>query len=292
MDLLTAPDSRRAAYRYMDPRHGTITFIGTATTLIQYADFTILTDPNFLHHGDEFGLGFGLTATRQTDPAMELEDLPPVDLVVLSHLHPDHFDRIVEQRLDRRTPIFAPPAAARALRRKGFKAAVGLPTWRSQAFASGDVTLRLTALPGRHAPSLANALMPPVMGSLIEFERGEGERLIRIYVSGDTLLFDQIEQIPRRYSEIDLALLHLGGARVLGLEVTMDAAQGVNMLNIMAPHEAIPIHYDDYTIFKSPLSDFKQAVREAHWEDRVRYLDRGDIYTFTVRTGRPQTSRW
>lgn len=283
MSVMKTPLGRgKRAPHLPDLGHGAITFIGTATTLIQYAGFTILTDPNFLHQGDTVDLPFGQTATRLTNPATELEDLPPVDLVVLSHLHPDHFDRIVEQRLDRRMPIFTPPAAARALRRKGFGAAVGLPTWRSQAFASGDITLRLTALPGRHAPLLVNAIMPPVMGTLLEFERGHDERLFRIYISGDTLLFDQLEEIPRRYPDLDLALLHLGGTRILGLLVTMDAAQGVRMLNLLAPREAIPIHYDDYTIFKSPLSDFKRAVREAHWEERVRYLDRGDTYTFTV----------
>ncbi|HEX6123075.1 MAG TPA: MBL fold metallo-hydrolase, partial [Ktedonobacterales bacterium] len=242
MDLPATLGRRKGAPHLADLRHGAITFIGTATTLIQYAGFTILTDPNFLHQGDTIDLGLGQQATRLTNPATELEDLPPVDLVVLSHLHPDHFDRVTEQRLDRRMPIFTPPAAAHALRRKGFGAAVGLPTWHSQAFASGDITLRLTALPGRHAPPLANVIMPPVMGTLLEFERRHDERLFRIYLSGDTLLFDQLAEIPRRYPDLDLALLHLGGARVLGLLATMDAAQGVRMLDLLAPREAIPIH--------------------------------------------------
>src|SRR5690242_7657168 len=77
---------------------GSVLFIGTATTLIRYGGFTILTDPNFLHRGEKVHLGYGLQSTRLTDPALNLEDLPPVDFVVLSHLHEDHFDRRVAAR--------------------------------------------------------------------------------------------------------------------------------------------------------------------------------------------------
>ena len=93
--------------------------------IFRYAGFTILTDPNFLHRGDHVHLGYGLTATRRTDPALELEALPPVDLVVLSHLHEDHFDREVEGKLDR-APLVTTPHAAAELTTKGFRAAKAL----------------------------------------------------------------------------------------------------------------------------------------------------------------------
>src|SRR5215210_4382529 len=80
---------------------GSIFFVGTATVLIRYAGFTILTDPNFLHQGDHVHLGYGLISRRLTNPAVEIEDLPPLDLVVLSHLHGDHFDRVAEAKLDK-----------------------------------------------------------------------------------------------------------------------------------------------------------------------------------------------
>ena len=64
--------------------------------------------------------------------------------------------------------------------------------------------------------------------------------------------------------------------------VTMDAEQGVRMLPIVRPKLAIPIHYNDYDVFKSPLSDFRREVRPAGLEDRVHYLRHGDTYTFRV----------
>ena len=71
-----------------------LTFIGNATVLLRVAELTILTDPNFIHRGEEVPLGYGLSTTRLTDPAMEIEDLPPLDLVLLSHFHGDHSDRV------------------------------------------------------------------------------------------------------------------------------------------------------------------------------------------------------
>src|SRR5829696_2579883 len=84
-----------------DLRRGSIFFVGTATVLVRYGGFTLLTDPNFLHAGDHVHLGYGLRSRRLTNPAVEIEDLPPLDLVVLSHLHGDHFDRVAEEKLDK-----------------------------------------------------------------------------------------------------------------------------------------------------------------------------------------------
>jgi L-ascorbate metabolism protein UlaG (beta-lactamase superfamily) len=49
---------------------------------------------------------------------------------------------------------------------------------------------------------------------------------------------------------------------------------------LIAADTTIPIHYDDYDRFKSPLDDFKRAVDRAGLEDRVTYLDRGDVFEF------------
>src|SRR4051794_19807047 len=82
-----------------------IFFVGTATVILRHAGFTILTDPNFLHAGDHVHLGYGLTSERRTNPAIEIDALPPIDLVVLSHLHEDHYDRLVAKKLDKTLPI-------------------------------------------------------------------------------------------------------------------------------------------------------------------------------------------
>jgi L-ascorbate metabolism protein UlaG (beta-lactamase superfamily) len=266
----------------VDLGRGSIFFVGTATVIIRYAGFTILTDPNFLHAGDHVHLGYGLHSQRRTNPAIEIEDLPPLDLVLLSHLHGDHFDRVAEEKLDKTLPIITTPHAARYLEGKAFRPPVALNTWESTLVRKGDSRLRVTAMPGTHAPGPLRKALPPVMGSMLEFAGAEGGVRLRMYITGDTLVYDRLKEIPERYPEIDLALLHLGGTRVLGLLVTMDAEQGVEAMRIIDPRTAVPIHYNDYTVFKSPLEDFKEAVANAGLEDRVKYLAHGDTYEFEV----------
>lgn len=265
-----------------DFERGSVFFVGTATVIVSYGGFKVLTDPNFLHAGDHVHLGYGLTSERLTNPAIEIENLPDIDFLLLSHLHGDHFDRIAEARLNKTMPIVTTGHAAQYLEGKAFRPPVALDTWE-------DVTIRkdsggwvrVTAMPGTHAPGVLGRVLPPVMGSMLEFgEAGEDEARLRMYISGDTLVHGALKEIPRRYPEIDLALLHLGGTRVLGIMVTMDGKQGVEAMKIVDPKTAIPIHYNDYSVFKSGLEDFEQAVNEAGLGDRVRYLAHGETYEF------------
>jgi len=124
-----------------------------------------------------------------------------------------------------------------------------------------------------------------VMGTMLDFSAGPLGAAYRIYISGDTLPYDRLGQIPARFPDIDLALLHLGGMRLLGIKVSMDAADGVRMLRLLAPQRAIPLHADDYGVFKSPLSDFRRAVGEAGLAPRVLFLERGETYVLPATEG-------
>lgn len=266
---------------------GTIYFVGNATVIIRYAGFTILTDPNFLHKGDHVHLGYGLQAKRLTNPAIELDELPPIDLVILSHMHDDHFDKLVQRKLNKNVLVVTTNHAAKALRSLGFKLPLGLDTWHSTVITKGDNRLTVTAMPGQHGPGLVSGILPPVNGNMLSFQNREGKTQYRIYISGDTLIHDNLRDIPRQFPNVDMALLHLGGTRVMGIFVTMDAKQGVRMLELIAPREAIPIHYNDYDRFDSPIEDFQQAVDKAGLTDKVRYLKHGETYTFHSRLNQP-----
>ncbi len=263
-----------------DFERGSIFFVGNATVVIRYAGFTILTDPNFLHAGDHVHLGYGLTSVRRTDPAVEIDDLPPLDFVLLSHLHGDHFDRVAERKLNKATPIISTRHATRYLEKVGFTRTRSLGTWEPIDLRKGEAKLRITAMPGTHGPGPMGAVLPPVMGSMLDFADEAGESRVRMYISGDTLIHDRLREVPRRFPNVDLALLHLGGTKVLGIMVTMNAEQGVEATRIVDARTTIPIHYNDYEVFESPLEDFKRAVNEAGLEDRVHYLSHGDTHEF------------
>lgn len=265
-----------------DPDAGEITFIGTATVLVRFGGFTFLTDPNFLHQGQHAYLGLGLRSKRLTNPAMEIGDLPPLDFIVLSHHHGDHFDHIAARDLDKDVPIITDPHAAQKLRDQGFRRPIALETWQCQPVRRDDAEVRVTSTPGKHAPQPLAALLPPVMGSMLEFQSVAGSDVpLRLYITGDTLLYDGLREIPRRYPDIDLCLLHLGGTKVAGILLTMDADQGVQALRMIDPTAAIPIHYNDYTVFKSPLEDFQRAAAAAHLRTEIFYLAHGETHRFT-----------
>jgi L-ascorbate metabolism protein UlaG (beta-lactamase superfamily) len=251
-----------------------LTFVGTATTVLHLGSFTLLTDPNFLHKGQRAYLGRGLWSRRLTEPAIGIGQLPPLDAVVLSHLHGDHWDRVARDGLDRRPPLVTTPHAARRLRRHGFSTS-GLETWQDHPLIKGDEQLRIVSVPAVHARGALGKVLPPVMGSVLE-HLVDGQPRLRVYVSGDTLTGDHLDAVHERFPDIDVAVLHLGGTRVLATTVTMDAPQGVDFLRRVQPRSAVPVHYDDYKVFKSPLSAFLEATRRADLERIVRPVRRGE----------------
>lgn len=291
-------------------------FVGTATTILEWENLRILTDPNFLHAGDHVHLGPGVRGTRQTNPAIDINQLPRIDAVLLSHYHEDHFDKEVEDKLKRSIPIITTPHAKSCLTAKGedsFTAVHALDVFESLRLdvkttkiqGGQKPSIKVSAMPGKHVPpgplSVANDLLaavPPTNGWMVELGYGgivDSEQFdngYRIYISGDTLMVDELKEIPERYEgqNIDLMLVHLGGTTIPGpnmplLMVTMDAKQGVQLMQLIEPELTIPIHFDDYDIFTSPLEDFKKAVSDAGLGGKVVYLDRKDQFKFNVRHG-------
>lgn len=251
-------------------------YIGTATMLLHLGPFTVLTDPNFLHRGQPAYLGYGLSSRRLTEPAMTVDELPPLDAIVLSHMHGDHWDRVAKRGLPRDVPILTTRKAARALHRQGFSAPAPLDTWHSESLTRDGHTLTVTATPGRHATGIARHLLPPVMGSILDYADADGP-VLRIYITGDTLFVDDLRAIPHRFPGIDVAVLHLGGTTLPGgLLVTMDARQGTDLLEFLRPPVAIPIHNDDYGVFRSPLSAFLGEATQRGLGDLVRVVAPGD----------------
>ncbi|KAL8909533.1 MAG: hypothetical protein Q9171_005012 [Xanthocarpia ochracea] len=222
----------------------------------------------------------------------------------------DHFDDHVESSLRRDLPIITTPHAKSHLTSKGegeaFTAVHDLDFFEDILVdieggeGKGKAAVKVMGMPGKHVPpgvlgtlnDLVNAV-PPTNGWMIELGYKSDEDFkcgYRIYISGDTLLVDELKEIPKRYAgkNIDLMLIHLGGTTIPSpsvplLMVTMDAEQGLGLVKLIDPDLTIPIHYDDYDVFLSPLEDFKKKMEEAGLQDKVVYLDRNDKYNFKVK---------
>jgi L-ascorbate metabolism protein UlaG (beta-lactamase superfamily) len=253
----------------------TLTFGGNATTLLRLGPFTLLTDPNFVHRGQRVYLGKGLFTTRLTEPALQPTQLPALDAIVLSHMHGDHWDRIATRSLPRDLPVVTTPQAAGTLVNRGFREAFDLSPWEQYEFIRDTHTLRITAVPGVHGPGPFAKLLPPVMGSVLELVRG-GEVSWRGYISGDTIYRPFLGEVLQRCGPLDVVIPHLGGTKALGFTVTMDGRQGADLVELLKPPVTVPIHYDDYDRFKSPLGDFVAEVARRELPGELRPVQRGD----------------
>jgi L-ascorbate metabolism protein UlaG (beta-lactamase superfamily) len=254
-------------------------FIGNATVLLSYGPLTLLTDPNFLHRGQYAYLGYGLLSRRVTEPALDVHELPRLDGIVLSHLHGDHWDRRARRHLDHTVPILTTPHAARRLKvLHRFERTAGLRTWKSLTLQRDGVQVTVTALPGRHAGHAAlRRLLPPVMGSMLEFGPAGGPPRLRLYISGDTLVYDGLDEITRHFPSADLAVLHLGGTRLPGgFVVTMDGPQGAELARRLRPRLILPVHYGDYTVMRSPLAEFLAEAEKIGLGDRIIHCAHGE----------------
>jgi L-ascorbate metabolism protein UlaG (beta-lactamase superfamily) len=263
-----------------------LTFIGTATTVLRVGPFTWLTDPNFLHRGQRAHLGYGLSSRRLTDPALEISQLPQLDGVVLSHLHGDHFDRVARRGLEPDLPVLTTRHAHRRLRRWGFRHAAGMAYWERRELTRDRYRLTITSVPARHGPMVVHRALPPTMGAVLELTE-DGSAPLRIYQTGDTLCRPSLGEIVERIGPIDVMVTHLGGTRVAGVLVTMDGEQGADLVERVRPRLVVPVHYDDYRVFRSPLRDFTAQAARRGWADRVRVVQRGETVDLVPRPAAP-----
>jgi L-ascorbate metabolism protein UlaG (beta-lactamase superfamily) len=91
-----------------------ITYIGHATLLLEMAGVRVLTDPNFEPK-------LGRLLARVSAPGIALDALPQLDALLLTHAHADHLSFRSLDQLPQDIPLYAPPAVARWLLRKGYR---------------------------------------------------------------------------------------------------------------------------------------------------------------------------
>lgn len=241
----------------------TATHIGTATVLLEIGGVRLLTDPVFDPAPAEYRPG-PVVLRSTAGPAIAIEDLPPVDAVLLSHDdHPDNLDDTGRTLLPGR-PVLTTESGAGRLGGQ----AVGLAPWAAYELTVRGTTLRITATPAVHGP------VGDVIGFVIEAE-GETEAL---YISGDTVYVDALDEIARRFT-IGAALLHLGAARFAGFGggrlITMDAAQGAALTRSIGAHTAVPVHYTSWEHFTEDRAQITAAFEAAGLADRLQWLTPG-----------------
>jgi N-acyl-phosphatidylethanolamine-hydrolysing phospholipase D len=185
-----------------------ITWVGHATTLIQLGGLNIVTDPHWSRRAAPVQW---LGPERLVPPGLRLEDLPPLDAVVLSHDHYDHLDegtvRSLADRFGDQLHWFTPLGYREWLEKRGARSVVELDWWeRGSVRAAGDEVV-LQALPAQHWTKRGLGTQERLWASWGIESRSSGEK---VYFGGDSGYFDGYSEIGAREGPFDLCLLPIG----------------------------------------------------------------------------------
>jgi L-ascorbate metabolism protein UlaG (beta-lactamase superfamily) len=244
-----------------------ITHIGGPTTLIEIGGWRVLTDPTFDVPGRTYSFALGTSSRKLIGPAISPSDLPPIDAVLLSHdHHADNLDDAGRALLPRAgVVVTTEPGAARL----GGNAR-GLAPWASKCLeADGRHALEIVATPCRHGPPLSKPIVGDVIGFAIRWFAHQHRVL---WISGDTVLYDGVREVAERLT-VDIALLHVGGVKfpISGpLHYTMTAQDAVELIELVRPRVAIPIHYDGWSHFHEEREHAERAFASAPDDVRRR----------------------
>lgn len=209
----------------------TATWIGHATVLLQVGGLNILTDPIFSERASPFSW---IGPKRKTPPAMRIDELPRIDVVIVSHNHYDHLDLPTLRALDQQTggpPLYLMPLGVGDwLKREGFSHVRQLDWWQSHPV--GNVRFHFTPVQHWSARGLFDRFATLWGGWVIEAQ--VGGKSFKTFFTGDTGYSQDFADIHRRFGDVDFAMIPIGAYEPRWFM----KPQHVN------PEEAVQIHRD------------------------------------------------
>lgn len=251
------------------PGELTASWLGHATVLLNIHGAALITDPAL---EPRIGVGRGrakLGPRRLVEPALAARELPPLDLIVLSHSHMDHTDLGTLGALPRDTPVVVQAGNRDLVRR--FRPVTEL-AWGAAASVSG---VRVEAVPARHWGARV----------LTDTHRGYGGYLLErggrtVLFAGDTAYTDLLTPIGQRRA-IDLAILPIG-AYDPWIANHASPEEAWRMFKALGASYLLPIHHSTFRLSREPAEEplarlLDAAGREA-WRVVVREI--GQTWVF------------
>jgi L-ascorbate metabolism protein UlaG (beta-lactamase superfamily) len=233
-----------------------VTFIGHATFLMQTAAGNILTDPMYSMRAGPWNR---VGPRRVRRAAVAVDDLPRVDVVLLSHNHYDHCDLPTLRQLASRFDLLVVtlPGNRRLVESAGIRRIEELDWWET----SRQAPLPVTATPAHHfsARSPFDRNRALWGGFMIAADRR------RVYFAGDTAYTNLFTQIRDRLGPPDLALLPIGAyePRWFMHAVHMNPAESVQAHIDLAATQSIGMHFGTFPLTIEPIDEPVRALGEA-----------------------------
>jgi len=272
-----------------------VTFVNHATALIQMDGVNILTDPIW---SDRCSPLSWIGPKRHRAPGVRFEDLPPIDVVVISHNHYDHLDIPTLRRLSEtfQPQIYAGLGNKLLLDKKGIRNTTDLDWWNTVDLQDG---VRLVFVPSQHWSGRGTCDRGCTLWGSFVFEGTEGN----VYFAGDTGFGPHFQKVADRYGPFRLALLPIGAylPKWFMAPAHISPAEAVEASRILNAAVTVPIHYGTFQIaddaYEQPLAELEIALRRMKLDEevagvtdrsRVNQTDRSDP---TDRTGLAEPGR-
>lgn len=227
-------------------------WIGHATVLLSIDGFTVLTDPVFSTRcGVNIGpVTFGLK--RMIAPALDLDDVPPIDLILLSHAHMDHFDVPTLRDLeDMRTSVITAPNTSDLLRVRGYRKVEEIG-W-GQSARVGPLTVRAFAV-NHWGARMRTDTWRGYNGYVIESANR------RIVFGGDTAETEGFRGVSSK--PVDLAIMPIGAYNPW-IRYHCTPEQAWRMANDARAEFILPVHHQTFQLSREPHAEPIERLQEA-----------------------------
>lgn len=247
-------------------------WLGHSTVLLKVDGFTILTDPVF---GERCGVNFGrmtIGLKRLVSPALDdPRQLPPIDLILLSHAHLDHFDKPTLRRLEHGgTSVITAPQTSDLLRARRYKR-VSEIGWGEEIRIG---PLKIRGIEVNHwGARMRTDTYRGYNGYLLETDHH------RIVFGGDTALTDTFRSI-RSSKPVDLAIMPIGAYNPW-IYVHCNPEQAWRMGNDCRAEFFLPVHHQTFRLGREPYFEPIERFVEAAGNnaDRVTLTRIGQEWT-------------
>jgi L-ascorbate metabolism protein UlaG (beta-lactamase superfamily) len=253
---------RRPVFPRLNHGQVAITWIGHASFLIQFTDLNVLVDPNFAN--------WLFLLKRIKRSGLRIEHLPPIDLVLLTHAHFDHFHKPTLRRLPRPKIGVMPWGVGDLAHDLGFERVVELEWWES--FSQGGWSVTLT--PSKHWGAR----------TLRDHHRGYGGFLLQhqgrcIYHAGDSAYFHGFKQIGRRLPP-EIALLPIGAYHPQSFRrMHMGPDQAIKAFKDLHARSLVPMHYGSFRLSFEDVDEpprwLLEIAERENLASRIRILEEG-----------------
>jgi L-ascorbate metabolism protein UlaG (beta-lactamase superfamily) len=210
-----------------------IQLIRNATMRITYAGRTLLTDP-LLAPKDAYKPFAGIARNPTIDLPFQVEEIVKgIDSVVVTHDHPDHYDKAAGAALPKMIPVFCQPGDEVRMTEDGFSNVI--PVEKSHNWEG----ITITRTGGQHGKGKILEFIGEVSGFVFQ---ADGEPTV--YWVGDSIWCAPVENAIERFKP-DIIITHSGGAKLPGFEtIIMDAEQTLNTINASPEAVVVAIHME------------------------------------------------